>query len=201
MYTAQMYGHDVEVYTVGSSGGLSPDCYVNNGVDEPDGSVATVNGWLYVANGDGNDVLVYRTKHGLPQGPEQSLTDANFPTNVDVNPSRQAVAVSNSGTSSENGNVYIYLHRESVKSRVLTFGSGTIYGAGIARSSSFRSATAAERSLLRESARSAAWSSTSPTTSTISTPTAASGRAPEPRTARIQLNCQAVQSHSWVPRT
>jgi len=136
MYTAQMYGHDVEVYTVGSSGGLSPDCYVNNGVDEPDGSVATVNGWLYVANGDGNDVLVYRTKHGLPQGPEQSLTDANFPTNVDVNPSRQAVAVSNSGTSSENGNVYIYLHRESVKSRVLTYGSGTIYGAGIAISHS-----------------------------------------------------------------
>jgi hypothetical protein len=136
MYTAQMYGHDVEVYTVGSSGGLTPKCDVSLGVDEPDGSVATVNGWLYVANGDGNDVLVYRTKHGLPQGPE-SLTDANFPTNVDVNPSRSVVAVSNLGTSSENGNVYVYLHRQSVESRVLTYGgSETVYGAGIAISHS-----------------------------------------------------------------
>lgn len=133
IYTAQAYGHDVKVYSVGS-GGLTYNCYVNNGVDEPDGSVATVNGWLYVANGNGNDVLVYRTKHGLPQGPA-TLTDANFPTNVDTNPNRELVAVSNLGTSSENGNVYVYLHRQSVKSRTLTYGgSETVYGAGIALS-------------------------------------------------------------------
>ncbi|HLY03154.1 MAG TPA: hypothetical protein VKR56_11755 [Candidatus Cybelea sp.] len=133
IYTTQMYGHDVKVYNVGGTQGLSFSCYVSNGVDAPDGTVATVNGWLYVANGNGNDVLVYRTKHGMPQGPESSLTDANFPTNVNTDPNRQVVAVSNLGTSSENGNVYIYLHRQSVKSRTLTYGgSGTVYGAGIA---------------------------------------------------------------------
>jgi hypothetical protein len=140
MYTAQMYGHDVKVYSVSGSGTglqLSYKCDVTNGVDQPDGSVSTVNGWLYVANGDGNDVLVYRTKHGLPQGPVSSLTDANLPTNVDTNPNRQVVAVSNLGTSSENGNVYVYLRRQSVESRVLTYGgSETVYGAGIAISHS-----------------------------------------------------------------
>src|ERR1700744_4748440 len=63
MYTAQLYGHDIKVYGVGGSG-LQYECSLTQGVKDPNGSMTTTNGWLYVANGGGENVLVYRSKKG-----------------------------------------------------------------------------------------------------------------------------------------
>ena len=132
IYTANLYGHDLNVYSTGTSNGLNFKCFENQGVVDPEGTVTTVNGWWYVTNGAGMNVLVYRTKHGLPQGPLSSLSDYNeIPVNVDVNPSRNLVAVSNyTPTSSGNGSMSVYLHRQSVPTRTLTYGAG--YGSGVA---------------------------------------------------------------------
>ncbi len=132
IYTANLYGHDLNVYSTGSRNGLNFECFENQGVVDPQGTVTTVNGWWYVTNGAGMNVLVYRTKHGLPQGPLSSLSDYNeIPVNVDVNPSRNLVAVSNyTPTSSGNGSMSVYLHRQSVPTRTLTYGAG--YGSGVA---------------------------------------------------------------------
>jgi len=134
IYTAQLYGHDVKVYAAGGHG-LKYVCTLSQGILDPQGAVSTVNGWLYVTNGSGMNVLVYRTKKGLPQGPLSSLSDYNeIPFNVDVNPSRNLVAVSNyTTTASGSGSVSVYLHRQSVPTRTLTYStSGMIYGSGIA---------------------------------------------------------------------
>ena len=131
IYTANLYGHDLNVYTPGSNG-LQFICLESQGVVDPQGTVTTVNGWWYVSNGAGMNVLVYRTRHGLPQGPLSSLSDYNeLPVNVDVNPSRNLVAVSNyTPSSGGNGSLSVYLHRQSVPTRTLTYGAG--YGSGVA---------------------------------------------------------------------
>lgn len=131
IYTANLYGHDLNVYTPGTSG-LNLACSESQGVVDPEGTVTTVNGWWYVTNGAAMNVLVYRTKHGLPQGPLSSLSDYNeVPVNVDVNPSRNLVVVSNyTPTSSGNGSLSVYVHRQSVPTRTLTYGAG--YGSGVA---------------------------------------------------------------------
>jgi hypothetical protein len=59
LYTAQLYGHDLKVYGVGGSG-LQYECSFTQGVKDPNGSMTTPNGWWYVANGSGENVLVYR---------------------------------------------------------------------------------------------------------------------------------------------
>jgi hypothetical protein len=138
IYTAQLYGHDLNVYSSKGSGSgfkLTYLCSLTGGVVDPEGTVTTVNGWWYVANGAGNNVLIYRTKHSGPQGPVSSLSDYDeIPVNVDVTPSRHLVAVSNSQTTSGgSGSLSVYLHRQAVPTRTLTYsGSGTIYGAGVA---------------------------------------------------------------------
>jgi hypothetical protein len=138
IYTAQLYGHDLNVYSRGGSSGLTLTlvCTLTNGVEDPDGTVTTQNGWWYVANGAGENVLIYRTKHGLPQGPVSSLSDYDeYPANVDTNPSRKLVAVSNFDTvpSGGGGSVSVYVHRQSVPERTLSYGgSGLVYGAGVA---------------------------------------------------------------------
>jgi hypothetical protein len=134
MYTAQLYGHDLKVYSEGGSG-LRYECSLTQGVVDPNGSMTTPNGWWYVANGGGENVLIYRTKKASPSGPVSSLSDYNqYPTNVASNPSRQLVAVSNYDAvpSGNGGSVSIYLHRQATPARTLYFGgSGTRYGAGV----------------------------------------------------------------------
>jgi hypothetical protein len=135
MYTAQLYGHDLKVYYNGGSG-LLYECSLTQGVKDPNGSMTTPNGWWYVANGSGENVLVYRAKKGLPSGPVSSLSDYNeYATNVATNPSRQVVAVSNYDTvpAGGGGSVAIYLHRQSTSTRTLSYArSGANYGAGVA---------------------------------------------------------------------
>jgi hypothetical protein len=137
LYTAQLYGHDLKVYSRNGSGsGLTYECTLTQGVEDPNGTVTTVNGWWYVANGGGENVLVYRTKKGVPVGPLATLADFNnYATNVATNPSRNLVAVSNvNSITGGGGSLSIYLHRQAVPARVLTFGSSAAYGAGIALS-------------------------------------------------------------------
>jgi hypothetical protein len=135
LYTAQLYGNDLKVYTRGGSGfALTYVCTLTQGVMHPQGTVTTVNGWWYVANGGDSNVLVYRTKHSMPEGPVSSLSDyGQVPVNVDATPSRRLVAVSNqSSTSGATGSVSVYLNRQAVPARILTFGGGTLLGQGIA---------------------------------------------------------------------
>ena len=70
IYTAQLYGHDLDVFQRSGSSGytLTYECTLTNGVEDPNGTVTTQNGWWYVANGGGENVLVYRTKRGMPVG-------------------------------------------------------------------------------------------------------------------------------------
>lgn len=134
--TAQLYGHDLNVYQRGSSGGLNYLCSLTLGVQDPNGTMTTGNGWWYVANGAGENVLVYRFKKGLPQGPVSTLADYNnYATNVALNPNRNTVAVSNlNSIYNTGGSLSIYLHRQAVPARVLTYGSSKVYGAGVALS-------------------------------------------------------------------
>ncbi|HEV3092041.1 MAG TPA: hypothetical protein VGX91_11445 [Candidatus Cybelea sp.] len=136
LYGAILYGHDLNVYSTGSSGsGLQYQCTLTQGVEDPNGTIATVNGWWYVANGGGENVLVYQTKKSGPQGPVSTLADYNeYPTNVYTNPNRNTVAVSNlDSVSGGGGSVSVYLHRQAVFTRMLTVsGYGSVYGAGIA---------------------------------------------------------------------
>jgi hypothetical protein len=136
-YTVQLFGNDVKVYS-GSGSGFTLKCTLTQGLVEPDGTVATPNGWVYVANEGASNVLVYQTKHGMPKGPVSSLSDYDqLPVNVDANPSRKLVAVSNkSSTSGATGSVSVYLNRQAVPSRMLTYGSDILEGQGVAISHS-----------------------------------------------------------------
>lgn len=133
IYTAQFYGNDLGVYKRSGSS-LTPYETLTQGISAPQGTVTTVNGWWYVANGGDSNVLVYRTKkHGPTSSPVATLEDyGQDPVNVDVTPSRQLVAVSNSGSSSATGSVGIYLHRQTKPSRILTYGSDPLAGMGVA---------------------------------------------------------------------
>ncbi|MFZ1018726.1 MAG: hypothetical protein WAN39_12735, partial [Candidatus Cybelea sp.] len=61
VYLTQMYGNDVSVYQRQGQSGLNLGFLQNvNGLSEPQGAMTTQNGWLYVANEGGNNVLIYR---------------------------------------------------------------------------------------------------------------------------------------------
>jgi hypothetical protein len=133
MYTAQLYGHDISIY---KRKGLSLKFFktLTRGLSAPQGTVATVNGWWYVANGGHSNVLIYRsTQHG-PKGPNSALDDFGYiPANVDVAPDRKLVAVSNASTASGgSGSVSVYLNRHAEPARVLTYGNHVLQGTGVA---------------------------------------------------------------------
>jgi hypothetical protein len=134
MYTAQYYGEDLTIY---KRQGLSLAFYKtlhDPNIASPLGTMATPNGWWYVANAGHSNVLVYRsTGHG-PVGSGTTLhDDGQVPANVAVNPSRRLVAVSNFSTVSGGaGSVSVYLDRQGGPSRTLTFGSDPLQGTGIA---------------------------------------------------------------------
>lgn len=134
VYTAQLYGNDVAVYKRKGLQIVKLVKTLSNGLNQPQGTMTTANGWWYVANEGDSNVLIYRTKHSGPVGPKSSLSDANeLPVNVSANPSRRLVAVSNkSTTSGGTGSVSVYLDRQAVPSRMLTYGRDVLQGQGIA---------------------------------------------------------------------
>lgn len=107
---------------------------LSSGFSTPMGMVATPAGRLYVANSGASNVLVYRSTRQGPVGPVETLDDpGQIPVNVAVSQDRRVVAVSNeSTTGSGAGSVSVYLKKAAQPSRVLTYGSDPIRGAGIA---------------------------------------------------------------------
>lgn len=134
IYLAQLYGNEIGIYQQQGTGfGLKGQ--FTEGVSSPLGSVTTPSGWLYVANSGNEDILVYNTKKGKKTsgGPTDTLEDyGQKPVNVDVNPSRNLVAVSNAGSASATGSVSIYLNRAAAPGRTLTYGNDILQGNGIA---------------------------------------------------------------------
>jgi hypothetical protein len=130
MYLAQFYGEDLAVYKRANDS-LQYDETITQGVSSPQGTVATPNGWWYVANGV--NVLVYRSTSRGPIA-DQPLNDpGEFAVNVDVMPSRQLAAVSNASSSSSGaGSVSVYLKRQVDPTRTLTYGSDPVQGTGVA---------------------------------------------------------------------
>jgi DNA-binding beta-propeller fold protein YncE len=133
VYTAQLYGNDAKVYQHDGSA-LTLVETLTSGLSAPQGTVATINGWWYVANGGHANVLIYRSTNRGPTGPLGTLDDfGQIPANVDVTPSRRLVAVSNVATASGgSGSVSIYVNRNAEPSRTLTFGKRPLQGIGIA---------------------------------------------------------------------
>ncbi|HEY1883458.1 MAG TPA: hypothetical protein VGG51_10510 [Candidatus Cybelea sp.] len=135
VYTTQMYGDDVSVYQRQGQSGLNLNFLENvPGLSEPQGAMTTQNGWLYVANEGGSNVLVYQSRKAKLKGPTSSLTDYNeLPVNVALAPDRNLVAVSNkSTTSGATGSVSVYVSRHVTPNRVLTFGAASVEGMGVA---------------------------------------------------------------------
>jgi sugar lactone lactonase YvrE len=135
VYTTQMYGNDVSVYQRQGQSGLNLGFLKNvSGLSEPQGAMTTQNGWLYVADEGGNNVLIYRAKKAKLKGPTSSLTDYNeLPVNVALTPDRNLVAVSNkSTTSGETGSVSVYVNRQVTPNRILTYGAASVEGMGVA---------------------------------------------------------------------
>ncbi len=133
MYTAQYYGEDLSIY---KRVGLSITIYKtlhDSDIASPLGTVATPNGWWYVANGGHSNVLVYRSRSDGPIRAPKLDDYGQVPANVAVNPNRRLVAVSNvAAVSGGTGSVSVYLDRQSEPSRTLTFGSDTLQGTGVA---------------------------------------------------------------------
>ena len=132
MYTAQLYGNDAQIYK--RSGSTLKPYETLTGFSAPSGTVSTVNGWWYIANGGASNIVIYRTTNDGPTGPRGSLDDyGEFPVNVAVTPSRKLVAVSNSATNGgAAGSVSVYLDRQVEPSRTLTYGSDQLQGEGVA---------------------------------------------------------------------
>jgi hypothetical protein len=133
MYTAQLYGNDAEIYK--RNGNILNPFETLTGLSAPSGTVSTVNGWWYIANGGASNVVIYRTTNNGPTGPVGSpLADSGeFPVNVAVTPNRRLVAVSNGATNGNGaGNVSVYLDRQTEPSRSLTYGSDQLQGEGVA---------------------------------------------------------------------
>ncbi len=133
IYTAQLYGNDAGVYRKNNLKiRFVRDLTV--GLSAPQGTVATPDGWWYVANGGHSNVLIYRTKAHGPVGPQAALDDyGQIPANVNVNPSRRLVVVSNvSTTGGGAGSVSVYLNRQAEPSRTLTYGNNALQGIGVA---------------------------------------------------------------------
>lgn len=135
MYTAQFYGHDVKIYQRNGLTLTYEKTIAGKGLLQPQGTVTTPNGWWYVANGSAANVLIFKTtkRHGV-RGPVGSLDDTGqVPVNVDLNPSRRLVAVSNGSTAGGGaGSVSVYVNRATEPSRTLTYGSDVLQGEGVA---------------------------------------------------------------------
>lgn len=132
--TAQLYGKDLGVYQRAKNHlGIKFVESLRRGLLAPQGTVATPDGWWYVANGGHANVLVYRVRGHGPKGPFAGLDDyGQIPVNVDVTANRKLVAVANvSGSSGGPGSVSVYLNRRAEPARMLTYGTH-VRGIGVA---------------------------------------------------------------------
>jgi DNA-binding beta-propeller fold protein YncE len=135
MYVSQPSDGEVVVYKrKRHTSTLKPFETLESGFSTPMGMVTTPDGQWYIANSGSSNILVYRSTRGGPQGPKTILSDdGEVPVNVAATSNKQLVAVSNvSSTASGAGSVSVYLDKEDTPSRILTFGSDPIQGAGIA---------------------------------------------------------------------
>lgn len=139
MYSSQPNQNEVAVYKRQRNGfTLTPYETLTSGFSAPMGMVTTPDGRWYIANSGDSNILVYRSTNKGPKGPEATLSDSGeVPVNVAATPNQRLVAVSNrSTTRSGAGSVSIYLDRNNEPSRLLTYGSDPVQGAGIAIDSS-----------------------------------------------------------------
>jgi DNA-binding beta-propeller fold protein YncE len=133
IYTAQLYGDDAKIYRRRGDSITFVD-RLTLGLSAPQGTVATPNGWWFVANAGHSNVLVYRSTNHGPREPVAALDDyGEFPGNVGVTPDRRLVAVSNISTTNNGaGSVSVYLNRQSEPSRLLRYAGGNVRGTGVA---------------------------------------------------------------------
>lgn len=131
--TAQLYGNDAKIYRRHGIA-LTFVKSLMSGIESPQGTVATTEGWWYVTNGGHSNVLVFRSTNHGPKGPYATLDDyGQIPGNVDATTDRRLVAVSNVASfSGGRGSVSIYLNRRAEPSRNLTFGTHALQGIGVA---------------------------------------------------------------------
>jgi DNA-binding beta-propeller fold protein YncE len=133
IYTAQLYGDDLGVYRKNGTTLSFFESLIDDRISQPQGTVATVNGWWYVANGGDSNVLIYKTTNKGPVYQSVLHDPGQFPGNVDVTPSRRLVAVSNVATTSLGpGSVSVYLDRAIEPARTLTYGTHSLQGIGVA---------------------------------------------------------------------
>ena len=134
IYTAQFYHNDLGIYGQSHALQLSFIESITQGISQPQGTMATVNGLWYVANTGDSNVLVYKTAHGGPKGPVNTLSDPyQYPGNVDATTSGQLVVVSNvTSTAGAPGTVSVYLYGNLTPTYTLSFGSDMLQGVGIA---------------------------------------------------------------------
>ncbi len=111
----QYYGEDLSIY---KRVGLSITIYKtlhDSDIASPLGTVATPNGWWYVANGGHSNVLVYRSRSDGPIRAPKLDDYGQVPANVAVNPNRRLVAVSNvAAVSGGTGSVSVYFGLQPV---------------------------------------------------------------------------------------
>lgn len=132
--TAQLYGNDATVYKR-KGFTLTYDTTISYNISAPEGTVTTPNGYWYLTNSGHSNVLVFKIKKGhIPQYPLDTLDDyGQVPVDVSATSDRNLVAVSNQMTTGSGaGSVSIYLNRQSEPSRVLTYGTDSLQGEGIA---------------------------------------------------------------------
>jgi hypothetical protein len=132
VFTAQLNENDLTVYKrIGFT--LDKLETIPTNVSEPQGSMATVNGWLYVANGGDANVLVYEAKKSSPTAKPPLEDPGQFPNDVALTPDRNLIAVSNEHSSpSGAGGVSVYLNRQTQPARLLTYGTDGLQGQGVA---------------------------------------------------------------------
>lgn len=139
MYVSQPSGNEVVVYKRKKNGySLTPYETLGSEFSSPMGMVTTPDGSWYVTNSGSSNIPVYRTTRKGPRGPTATLSDSGeIPVNVAATADRELVAVSNlSSTASGAGSVSVYLDKQDAPSRILTYGSDPIQGAGVAIDSS-----------------------------------------------------------------
>ena len=135
VYSSQPKDNELVIYKRKSRGfTLTRFETLTSGLSSAMGMVTTPDGSWYVANSGASNVLVFRSTHKGPKGPEATLGDTGeVPVNVDAALDRQIVAVSNgSTTTSGAGSVSVYLNGQRKPSRILTYGSDPLQGEGIA---------------------------------------------------------------------
>jgi len=133
VYASQPSDNEIVAYKRKKNSDTLKPYETMTGFSAPMGMVATPDGQWYIANSGSSNILIYRTTRHGPQPKAILSDDGEIPVNVAATPKQKLVAVSNfSSTGTGAGSVSVYLSKQSVPSRVLTYGSDPIQGAGVA---------------------------------------------------------------------